>query len=103
MRALGLGVEPFAAVCINSKASPKGGSLALTAINGVLVQRVRLGTQRARAGRDSEERIARLTRSATSVATPHQGTPLANHFLTLQGQTLLLVHIAWPSRASAGG
>lgn len=40
---------------------------------------------------DSEERIARLTRSATSVATPHHGTPLANHFLTLQGQTLLLV------------
>lgn len=40
---------------------------------------------------DAEERIARLTRSATSVATPHHGTPLANHFLTLQGQTLLLV------------
>lgn len=40
---------------------------------------------------DSEERIARLTRSATSVATPHHGTPLANDFLTLQGQTLLLV------------
>jgi hypothetical protein len=40
---------------------------------------------------DTEERIARLTRSATSVATPHHGTPLANHFLTLQGQTLLLV------------
>jgi hypothetical protein len=40
---------------------------------------------------DVEERIARRTRSATSVATPHHGTPLANHFLTLQGQTLLLV------------
>lgn len=40
---------------------------------------------------DSEERIARLTRSAISVATPHHGTPLANHFLSLQGQTLLLV------------
>jgi hypothetical protein len=40
---------------------------------------------------DSEERIARLTRSAVSVATPHHGTPLANHFLSLQGQTLLLV------------
>src|SRR5512141_2081771 len=40
---------------------------------------------------DSEERIARLTRTAISVATPHHGTPLANHFLTVQGQTLLLV------------
>jgi hypothetical protein len=40
---------------------------------------------------DSAERIGRLTRSAISVATPHHGTPLANHFLSLQGQTLLLV------------
>jgi len=40
---------------------------------------------------DSEERIARLTKTATSVATPHHGTPLANHFVTVQGQTLLLV------------
>ena len=40
---------------------------------------------------DSEERIARLTRTAISVATPHHGTPLANQFVTLQGQTLLLV------------
>ncbi len=40
---------------------------------------------------DTEERIARLTRTAISVATPHHGTPLANHFLTVQGQTLLLV------------
>jgi hypothetical protein len=39
----------------------------------------------------SEERIAGLTRSAISVATPHHGTPLANHFLSIQGQTLLLV------------
>ena len=39
----------------------------------------------------AEERIAALTRSATSVATPHHGTPLANHFLSIQGQTLLLV------------
>jgi triacylglycerol lipase len=38
-----------------------------------------------------EERIARLTRTATSVSTPHHGTPLANHFITVQGQTLLLV------------
>jgi len=40
---------------------------------------------------DSEERIARLTRTAISVSTPHHGTPLANHFLSVQGQTLLLV------------
>ncbi len=42
----------------------------------------------------SEERIGRLTRTAISVATPHHGTPLANHFLSLQGQTLLLVATA---------
>jgi hypothetical protein len=40
---------------------------------------------------NSEERIARLTKTAISVATPHHGTPLANHFSTIQGQTLLLV------------
>jgi len=40
---------------------------------------------------DSAERIGRLTRTAISVATPHHGTPLANHFLSVQGQTLLLV------------
>ena len=40
---------------------------------------------------DAEERIARLTRTAISVATPHRGTPLANHFLSVQGHTLLLV------------
>jgi hypothetical protein len=40
---------------------------------------------------DSTERIARRTRNAISVATPHHGTPLANHFVTIQGQTLLLV------------
>ena len=40
---------------------------------------------------DSEVRIARRTKTAVSVATPHHGTPLANHFVTVQGQTLLLV------------
>ena len=40
---------------------------------------------------DSEVRIARLTKTAISVATPHHGTPLANRFITIQGQTLLLV------------
>ena len=40
---------------------------------------------------DTAERIARLTRTAISVATPHHGTPLANHFITVHGQTLLLV------------
>jgi hypothetical protein len=40
---------------------------------------------------DSEERIARLTKTAIFVATPHHGTPLANHFISVQGQTLLLV------------
>jgi hypothetical protein len=40
---------------------------------------------------DSEERIARLTKTAISVATPHHGTPLANHFITVHGQALLLV------------
>lgn len=40
---------------------------------------------------DTEERIAERTRTAISVSTPHHGTPLANHFLSIQGQTLLLV------------
>ena len=40
---------------------------------------------------DSEDRIGRLTATAISVTTPHHGTPLANHFLTLQGHTLLLL------------
>jgi hypothetical protein len=40
---------------------------------------------------DSAERIGRLTRTAICVTTPHHGTPLANHFVTLQGQTLLVV------------
>ena len=42
-------------------------------------------------GGRSDERIAGLTRTAISVATPHHGTPLANHFITIHGQTLLLV------------
>lgn len=40
---------------------------------------------------DTEERIVRLTKTAISVATPHHGTPLASRFVTVQGQTLLLV------------
>jgi hypothetical protein len=40
---------------------------------------------------DSEERIARRTRTVISVTTPHHGTPLANHFITVHGQTLLLI------------
>lgn len=40
---------------------------------------------------DSSERIAQRTRTAISVSAPHHGTPLANHFVTIQGQTLLLV------------
>jgi triacylglycerol lipase len=40
---------------------------------------------------DSGERIASLTRTAISVATPHHGTPLANHFISVHGQALLLV------------
>ncbi|MBN9203684.1 esterase/lipase family protein [Methylibium petroleiphilum] len=41
--------------------------------------------------RNIGERIAERTRSAISVATPNHGTPLASHFLTLDGQTLLLI------------
>jgi len=40
---------------------------------------------------DTAQRISQLTRTAISVSTPHHGTPLANHFISIQGQTLLLV------------
>jgi hypothetical protein len=40
---------------------------------------------------DTEERIARRSRTAISVVTPHHGTPLANAFLTAQGHQLLLL------------
>lgn len=40
---------------------------------------------------NTSERIAQSTRTAISVCTPHHGTPLANHFISIQGQTLLLV------------
>jgi len=40
---------------------------------------------------DTAQRIARRTRTATSVVTPHFGTPLANAFLTGQGHRLLLL------------
>lgn len=36
-------------------------------------------------------RIGERTRSAISVATPHHGTPLTNHFVSVQGQSLLLL------------
>ena len=40
---------------------------------------------------DTAQRIARRTRTAISVVTPHFGTPLANAFLTAQGHRLLLL------------
>ncbi len=49
------------------------------------------------------ELIARRTRSATSVATPHHGTPLANRFAGLQGQTLLLVLTALATSGQGHG
>jgi triacylglycerol lipase len=52
---------------------------------------------------DSEERIGRRTRTAISVATPHHGTPLANHFATIQGQTLLLVASALATSGQGRG
>jgi triacylglycerol lipase len=52
---------------------------------------------------DTEERIARLTRTAISVATPHHGTPLANHFITVHGQTLLLVLTALATSGEGRG
>ena len=51
----------------------------------------------------SEERIAQRTRAAISVATPHHGTPLANHFLSVQGQTLLLVLSAMATSGQGRG
>ncbi|HSN72065.1 MAG TPA: hypothetical protein VLT59_11170 [Steroidobacteraceae bacterium] len=50
---------------------------------------------------DSEVRIAERTRSAISVATPHYGTPLANHFMTVQGHTLLLIMSALATSSPA--
>jgi triacylglycerol lipase len=52
---------------------------------------------------NSEERIANLTKTAISVATPHYGTPLANHFITVQGQTLLLVLTALATSGQGRG
>ena len=52
---------------------------------------------------DAEERIARLTKTAISVVTPHHGTPLANHFVTVQGQTLLLVASALATSGQGRG
>jgi len=52
---------------------------------------------------NTEERIGRLTRTAISVTTPHHGTPLANHFLSVQGQTLLLVMSALATTGQGRG
>lgn len=52
---------------------------------------------------NSAERIALLTRTATSVTTPHHGTPLANRFITIQGQTLLLVVTALATSGQGRG
>lgn len=51
----------------------------------------------------SAERIARRTRTAICVATPHHGTPLANDFVTVQGQTLLLVASALATSGEGRG
>ncbi len=40
---------------------------------------------------DTAQRMARRTRTAISVVTPHFGTPLANALLTVQGHRLLLL------------
>jgi hypothetical protein len=52
---------------------------------------------------DSEQRIGGLTKTAISVATPHHGTPLANHFVSVQGQTLLLVLSALATSSQGRG
>lgn len=51
----------------------------------------------------ASRRIASRTRSAISLATPHHGTPLANHFTSLQGQTLLMVLGALASSGQGRG
>jgi hypothetical protein len=51
----------------------------------------------------TEERIAARTRTAISVVTPHHGTPLANHFNSLQGQTLLLLASALAASGQGRG
>jgi hypothetical protein len=43
---------------------------------------------RLRPGRE-EEQIGQRVRSVITVSTPHHGTPLANHFTTLQGRYIL--------------
>jgi hypothetical protein len=54
-------------------------------------------------GDAAAERIGRRTRSAIAVATPHHGTPLGNHFATIQGQTLLLVASALATSGQGRG
>ena len=51
----------------------------------------------------SAERIARLTKTAICVATPHHGTPLAKHFISVQGQSLLLLLAALATSAQGRG
>ena len=51
----------------------------------------------------SAERIAERARTAISVATPHHGTPLATHFNTVQGQTLLLIASALATSGQGRG
>ena len=50
-----------------------------------------------------EEQIAELTRTAISVVTPHNGTPLANHCLTIQGQRLLQILAALATSSQGRG
>jgi hypothetical protein len=58
---------------------------------GGLDMRLLLFPRSLTANTGAQRAIAALTRTATSVATPHHGTPLATDLVSLHGQTLLLV------------